>query len=133
VKFWGDAGVSSNPDHDVVDQATPEQRAHSFHHKPLYQKALIAAAGPLANFILAITIFAVSSMAIGEWVTTPQIGRVKAGTPAEEAGLKAGDRVLKIDGRAIYEFSDIVEAVLLSGDRALTLDVARGNETVTIK
>src|SRR5689334_21384399 len=76
VKFWGDAGVSSNPDHEVVDHATAEDRARSFHHKPLYQKALIAVAGPIANFILAIAIFTVTSMIIGEWVTTPQIGRI---------------------------------------------------------
>jgi regulator of sigma E protease len=133
VKFWGDAGVSSNPDHEVVDHATPEERAQSFHHKPLYQKALIAVAGPVANFILAIAIFTGTSMIIGEWVTTPQIGHVKAGTPAEAAGFKPGDTVLSIDGVAVHEFVDISEAVMLSGDRQMTFVVARDGKQVTIK
>ena len=65
VKFWGDAGVSSNPDHELVDHASATERAHSFHHKPLYQKALIAVAGPLANFVLAMVIFASAYMIFG--------------------------------------------------------------------
>ncbi|MBI1211520.1 MAG: RIP metalloprotease RseP [Alphaproteobacteria bacterium] len=133
VKFWGDAGVSSNPDHDVVDQATPEERAQSFHHKALYQKSLIAVAGPLANFVLAIAIFAATSMIGGELVTTPQIGRIVHGTPAEAAGFKPGDTVLSIDGAAVHEFSDIVKAVLLSDDEPLTFVVARDGRDVTIK
>ena len=133
VKFWGDAGVSSNPDHEVVDRASPEERAQSFHHKPLYQKALIAVAGPVANFILAIAIFTVTGMALGEWVTTPQIGGAKPGTPAEAAGFKSGDMVLSIDGSAIHEFLDISQAVMLSGDRQMTFLVARDGKEVTIK
>lgn len=132
VKFWGDAGVSSNPDHEVVDKATAEQRAHSFHHKPLYQKALIAAAGPMANFILAISIFAIASMTVGEWLATPTIGRVVEGTPAAASGLQVYDKVVRIDGRPVTEFSDIIEAVLLSGDRTLNFEVERGGKVVAV-
>ncbi len=132
VKFWGDAGVSSNPDHEVIDAATPEERAQSFHHKALYQKALIAVAGPLANFVLAIAIFAVISMTLGEPLVTPQIGRVLPKSPAEAAGLRIGDRVLRIDGRKIREFSDIFEAVSLSGDRMLSFEVVRDGRILAI-
>jgi regulator of sigma E protease len=133
VKFWGDAGVSSNPDHEVVDRATPQERAQSFHHKPLYQKSLIAAAGPIANFILAIAIFSVSLMVIGDVAIVPQIGRVMEKSPAEAAGFKIGDRVLAIDGRQINSFTDIMEIVSLSGDRPLAFRVARGGQDLTIK
>ena len=132
VKFWGDAGVSSNPDHNVIDAATAEERAHSFHHKALYQKALIAVAGPLANFVLAIAIFAVMSMALGDVVITPDIGRIVSKSAAEAAGFQIGDRVLSIDGQQVYEFSDIFEAVSLSGDRPLAFKIARGGREMTI-
>src|SRR5882724_9244688 len=76
VKFWGDAGVSSNPDHEVIDHASAAERAKSFHHKPLYQKALIASAGPLANFVLAIAIFSSAYMVFGRQYTPPIVDGV---------------------------------------------------------
>jgi regulator of sigma E protease len=132
VKFWGDAGVSSNPDHEVVDKASAAERAQSFHHKPVSQRALIAAAGPAANFVLAITIWTVVFMTIGDSVMTPQIGTVVPKTPAATAGFEVGDRVLAIDGTEIREFSDLQRAVSLSGDRTMTFLVARGSRRVTL-
>ena len=132
VKFWGDAGVSSNPDHDVIDQASADERAHSFHHKPLLQKALIAVAGPLANFILAIVIFSAVYMIYGREFTAAIVDAVKAGTPAEAAGFKAGDRVLSIDGTHIKYFDDLVQIVSLNQDTDLIFVVQRGSEIVTL-
>ena len=93
---------------------------------------MIAVAGPMANFILAIAIYAFMSMAFGEWLTSPQIGRVVPGTAAEAAGFKVGDRVLSIDGREVREFGDIMQAVSLSGERALAFRIARGGKELTI-
>jgi regulator of sigma E protease len=132
VKFWGDAGVSSNPDHEVVDHATAAERAQSFHHKPLYQKALIAVAGPLANFILAIAIYWFMALAFGEYMTIPQIGRVLPGSAAEAAGFKVGDRVISIDGREVRQFNDILFAVNLAGETPMTFRVARNGAELNI-
>ena len=107
VKFWGDDGVSSAPDHEKVDRATAAERAGSFHHKPLYQKSIVALGGPVANFILAVVILTCLLMIYGRPVTLPQIGLVKDGTPAAEAGFKVGDLVLSINGEPINEFGEI--------------------------
>jgi len=126
VKFWGDEGVSSTPDQDKLAQATPEERAHSFHHKPLYQKAIIAIAGPIANFVLAIVILTSLFLVYGDLVVAPQIGRLLDGAPAQKAGLQVGDVVLSIDSRPVREFDDIVEIVTIAHGRTLPVRVRRG-------
>ena len=132
VKFWGDAGVSSNPDHELVDHASAAERAHSFHHKPLYQKALIAVAGPLANFVLAMVIFASAYMIFGRQFLPAFVDEVVPGSPAAAAGFRPGDRVVSIDGRPIKYFEDLVQIVSLNQDTSLKFEVRRGNETVAL-
>jgi len=85
------------PAREAVEKASPT----SFHGKPLWQRALIVAAGPFANFLLAIFIFAANAMVIGVPVLEPVIDSVQAGTPAEKAGFRPGDRVVAINGEKI--------------------------------
>jgi len=132
VKFWGDDGVSSTPDHEKVDHASAEERAGSFHHKPLYQKAIIAVGGPVANFILAIVILTGLFLIYGDTVVTPQIGRVIKGTPADVAGLQVGDTVLSIDGNPVREFLDIQRTVSVSQSQRLVFRVSRGGQELDI-
>jgi regulator of sigma E protease len=128
VKFWGDEGVASSaPDHEKLDHATAEQRASSFHFKPVYQRAIIAAAGPVANFILAFIVF--SAMNVFAIDTKPIVGDVVKGMPAERAGLKAGDVIESIDGTPIVAFrADLMQIVTLNEGRALRFVVNRGGE-----
>jgi len=133
VKFWGDAGVSSNPDHEVVDHATAAERAHSFHHKPLYQKALIALAGPLANFVLSTAIFASAYVILGREFMPPVVDDVVQGSPAQAAGFKAGDRVISIAGRPVKYFDDLVQIVELNQDTLLDFEVRRGSSTLKLR
>ncbi len=128
VKFWGDEGVSSTPDHEKLDAVTAEQRAQSFHHKPLYQKAIISVAGPVANFILAIFILACTALIYGDELDAPRIGGIKPGFPAEAAGLKVGDLVLEIDGTKIDDFNSIVQIVTVSNARPLDFLIERSRE-----
>jgi regulator of sigma E protease len=132
VKFWGDEGVSSAPDHEKIDRATAAERAGSFHHKPLYQKAIIAIGGPLANFILAIAILTSLLLIYGTVATSPQIGFIKAGTPAAAAGFQVGDTVLSINGQPIVEFEDIRRIVTVADGRALDFRVLRNGHELTI-
>ncbi len=132
VKFWGDEGVSSTPDHEKIDRASAAERAGSFHHKALYQKAIIAVAGPVANFILALVILTGLFLIYGDFVTSPQIGRVAKDAPAEKAGLQVGDVVVSIDGHPVREFQDIVENVSVGDGNPLTFRVRRGGEELAI-
>lgn len=131
VKFWGDEGVSSTPDHEKLDHATAAELKGSFHHKKLYQKAIIAVAGPVANFILAIVILTGLFLIYGDMVVSPQIGRLLEGAPAQKAGLEVGDTIFSIDDRPVREFDDIVEIVSVAHGRSMPVKVRRGDQELT--
>jgi regulator of sigma E protease len=125
VKFWGDENAASAPDHDQLNQLSEADRSQSFHHKAWWQKTIIAAAGPVANFILAVAILAALFIAYGSTAPSPIIGSVKKGYPAEQAGLKAGDRIVSIDGKAMESFSDLVKVVSVSDGHTLSFVIER--------
>ena len=132
VKFWGDEGVSSAPDHEKVDRASAAERAGSFHHKPLWQKAIVALGGPVANFILALVILTSMYLVLGERLISPQLGFIGPGSPAERAGLQVGDIIQEIDGHPVREFSDIMQIVTVRSDRALPVVVNRYGSRVNL-
>jgi regulator of sigma E protease len=132
VKFWGDDSVSSTPDHEKLDKASEAERAGSFHHKKLYQKAVIAVAGPVANFIFAVLILTGLYLVYGDYVTSPQIGRMLPGGPAERAGLQVGDMIVSIDGHPIREFQNIVEIVSIAEGRTLLFRVRRNGQEIEL-
>ncbi|MGW8207143.1 MAG: M50 family metallopeptidase, partial [Hyphomicrobiaceae bacterium] len=104
VKFMDDESAASTPSSDAIRNMSPEERAGSFHLKPLWQRAAVVVAGPIANFILAIVIFSAMFAVYGLTQLEPRVGTVVAGSPAEQAGVKADDLVLKIQGEEIDDF-----------------------------
>src|SRR5688572_13917300 len=98
VKFFGDDSEASTPSSSTLASMTAEERGSSFHHKSVGRRAAIVAAGPTANFILAIVIFASLFMFLGKPSTTARVDGVQAGSAAEAAGFKAGDIVTAING-----------------------------------
>ncbi len=98
VKFFGDADGSSRPDGEAERLMTPEEKAQSFHFRPIWQRALVVLAGPVANFILAIAIFAGIFLWQGRAYVIPVAAQAQPGSPAELAGFKSGDRILTING-----------------------------------
>jgi regulator of sigma E protease len=123
VKFTGDSNAASQPDADALPQ--PDE----FHGKPIWQRALVVLAGPLANFILAFVLFAAAFFILGDQVPGTKIGEVIAGSPAEQGGLKANDVVLSIGGRKMQAFNDIVNAVRDNPGKPLVFNVERTGET----
>ena len=111
VKFIGDMSPVSIP--AEVAPVTAEERKYSFHHRPIWQRFLIVLAGPLANFLLAIVIFAGFYMAYGKPETPAVVGRVSAGSAADHAGLRQGDRILSVGGTRTRYFQDIQGATSL--------------------
>jgi len=125
VKFLGDENAASTPDHEAVEKLPPEVRKDCFQFKPLHARAAIVAAGPVANFILAIVIFAFMYSVIGQTVTVPRVDQVVPGGAAEAAGFEPGDLVVSINGREIDSFNDLQRIVSTSPERELAVVVER--------
>ena len=138
VKFVDDDNVSSVPtsaETAAAEQvsASAEARKGFYHLKPVWQRAFIAAAGPLANFLLAIVVFAAFYMFAGEVQRPVRIDVVTPGAPAEKAGLKAGDIILSVNGTPLPNFERLSLIVSSSADRELTLIVDRAGQTLDVK
>jgi regulator of sigma E protease len=129
VKFFGDADAMSTPGGELPVM-TPEERAVSFHHKRLGQRAAIVAAGPIANFVFAIIVSAALFVLVGQPFTPPEIGAVLPGSAAEKAGLQGGDRIVRINGERIDRFEDIQRIVQLNLDQPLDIVVRRDGHEV---
>ncbi len=115
---------------DVAAHMTPEERAVCFHFKPVWARALIVAAGPVFNFILAVAIFTGVFMMVGRYDLDAVIGNVAENTPAAEAGLEPGDRILAINGRELDSFNPIYDIVLLSGGSELDFEILRDGDAI---
>ncbi len=132
VKFLGDEDAASTPDRATLDALSEDERRDTFFGKPLWQRAAIVAAGPFANFLLAIAIFAVIFTIYGREVTTARVDQVVPGSAAEKAGFKSGDLILTIDGSKIETFNDLQRIVSTSADLPLTVVVDRSGQKVTL-
>src|SRR5690242_14742950 len=96
VKMFGDTDAASTPS-GALAFLSPQDRAVSFHYKRLGQRAAIVAAGPIANFLFAIVLFAGLYSVVGQPFTPPDVGQVKPGSAAEQGGIRSGDVILSID------------------------------------
>ena len=133
VKFLGDENAASAPDVAAVARMSPDERRRSFVDQPVGRRAAIVAAGPFANFLLAIVIFAAIFALFGRQTTTARVDAVQPGSPAAAAGLQPGDVVVAIDGRAIESFSDMQRIVSASAAQTLVFQIDRGGMPVTIE
>jgi regulator of sigma E protease len=132
VKFLGDADAAGTPDREAVEKLPSTERQRAFPFKPLYQRAAIVAAGPFANFILAIVIFSCVFLIFGRVSDPPVIESIMSGSAAQQAGLKPGDVIRAVDGRTISDFVDLQEATLSSGGRTLSLTLDRKGRSLSL-
>ncbi|NVN86351.1 MAG: RIP metalloprotease RseP [Rhodopseudomonas sp.] len=133
VKFFGDESEASTPSSDSLAKMTAEERAGSFHHKPVGPRAAIVAAGPIANFILAIVIFTFLFTFFGVPNTSARVDKVQAGSAAEIAGFQSGDVVVAIEGKAIRNFTEMQRTVSIEAGQALNFTVKRGDSTLQLR
>ena len=151
VKFFGDLNAASQAppeaqgkpvttqfpapgqEEEIARGMTAEERAVCFHFKPIWARALIVAAGPFANFVLAVAIFTAIFMGIGRVETAPIVGGVMENSAAYEAGFLPGDEIVEIDGRSITKFQQLADAVLISGGETLDVVVVRQTERVLLQ
>jgi regulator of sigma E protease len=132
VKFFGDENAASVPDRDAAAQMTEEEKKGSFVFKPVGSRAAVVAAGPIANFILAIVIFAVIFGTVGRQITSARVDTVQPGSAAQTAGFQPGDLVTAINGEPIDSFADMQRIVSVSAGLPLTIVVDRGGANVSL-
>ena len=134
VKFAGDSGAASNPDAEALEQLKAEQGDVSdiFHFKPVWQRALVVLAGPVANFILAALLFAVAFLWVGTRVAEPRIGEVVAESPAALAGLQSGDVITRFDGKPIEDWREVLSYVSQRAETPIETTVLRDGRELTV-
>jgi regulator of sigma E protease len=132
VKFAGDENAASVPSRELIAQMSDEERKTAFIAKPVWQRAAVVAAGPIANFLLAIVIFAALFMSYGKQGIQPVVEEVFAGRAAERDGLQVGDIITEIDGRDIHTFSDLRQIVLMNANTPLLFEVDREGTPVML-
>ncbi|HEX3710252.1 MAG TPA: RIP metalloprotease RseP [Pseudolabrys sp.] len=133
VKFYGDDNAASAPDHRAMAEMSEAEKKDSFVFQPVASRLAVVAAGPLANFVLAIVIFASIFMIIGKQTTSARVDTVVPASAAAAAGFKPGDLVTAIDGEKIESFADMQRIVSVSAGEPMTIEVERANALVTLK
>jgi len=132
VKFAGDRNAVSAPDATALAAMTDAERRASLAGQPLLRRAAIVGAGPIANFLLGIIVFAGLAYVLGQTKLSPRIENIVPDSPAERAGFQKGDVVKSIDGEPIDSFSDIFRIVSIRSDEVLTILVERGGRVVPL-
>ncbi len=129
VKFHGDANAASV---DVASVDVGFDSSRTLAAQPVGRRALIVAAGPVANFLLALVIFSGVFMTFGRVEHMPRVSRVEANSPAAAAGFTPGDLVKSVDGAAIGSFEELQRATLMSTGLPMTIVVDRGGKSVEL-
>ncbi len=132
VKFFGDDTEASTPSSELLAGMTAEERAGSFHHKKVGPRAAIVAAGPIANFLLAIVIFTCLFF-FGKPSTTARVDKVEANSAAAAAGFQVGDVVTAINGKVIGSFTDMQRVVGINPGEQLTFNIKRGETSIVLR
>jgi regulator of sigma E protease len=140
VRFSGDDNAASVPDQtdldamraDLVAREGEAALSRYYHFKPLWQRAVISAAGPAANFVLSIAIFATLLMALGEPIAPARVGAVVAGGAAAKAGFLPGDQILSAGAKFIKSPGDVKQYVILRTGVPITFVVQRGAGRVSL-
>ncbi|MBC8337244.1 MAG: RIP metalloprotease RseP [Rhodospirillales bacterium] len=134
VKMLGQSDLPEDISEDGEDEdpISEEDKPFSFQHKTLAQRAAIVVAGPLANFLLAIVLFAGLIMTVGTPRHYAGVGNVLENSAAAQAGIKAGDRIVDIDGEKVVWFSDLVRIVSAKPGVPLKVTILRGQGEITL-
>jgi regulator of sigma E protease len=118
-------------DENAMDQ-TATRPGEAFFEKTVLSRAIVAAAGPIANFLLAAVLFTALNVLVGQQIPLPVIGEIAPGSSAALAGLKTGDSILAVDGKRTMEFDDLRRVVAANAGHTLSFRLRRGTEELTV-
>ncbi|MDV6315371.1 sigma E protease regulator RseP [Idiomarina sp. HP20-50] len=113
-----------------IDEVTEDNRDVSFNAQSVYKRFAIVAAGPIANFVLAVGVLWLM-FGIGVPTVKPIIGKIEQGSIAAEAGLERGSEILSVDDVEAYDWQQVQLGLMsaIGDDKAvLTLRTQAGNE-----
>jgi regulator of sigma E protease len=127
VQFAGDMNPASQPSEDWLN-LPPEEREKTFQAKPLWQRALIVAAGPVTNFLVAIAILTAFNFAYGKLLIPPVVAIVERGSAADKLGILPGDRFITVDGRPVESFDQLRDIVAPNPGAKLRLVMEHAGE-----
>ncbi len=133
VKFFGDQDAASSPDYERLERIAPGERDRTFLGAKLWKRAVTVAAGPFANFLLAIAIFAVLFSIYGRAVADPVVAFVAPGSAAEEAGVQQGDRLISIDGTPVSTFDDVRRYVSVRPELPIQVRIEREGAVIDLR
>ncbi|ARN84205.1 RIP metalloprotease RseP [Candidatus Nucleicultrix amoebiphila] len=134
VRMFSDLNAASQPDTKTIKEMSDEEKKMSLFHKTVWQRIAVSAAGPLANYLFAILIFGIIYIVSGQRMpsTEAKIGFIMPSSPAAEAGLKVGDKVLSVNDKNVTTFSELHDIIVKSPDVQLHLKIDRLGENLTI-
>ncbi len=133
VKFFGDRNVfSQSEQQEVLKKYSKEDQKKLFILKPLYQRTIIVAGGPLANFLLAILIFSSIYMFVGKDLTPAKIEEVSQNSPAELAGFKKNDIITSINGNKVQSILEVSMLINSSSSDEINIKVLRNEKELNL-
>jgi len=133
VKFFGDRNVfSQSEQQETINQYSEEDKNKLFILKPLYQRSIIVAAGPLANFVLAILIFALINMFVGKDMTPAVIDEVQENSPAFVAGMKKNDKIISIDNKKVQSILEVSTFINISTSETIEFLLLRNDQKISL-
>ena len=131
VKFFGDRNVFSQAEQkELLKRYKKEDQEKLFVTKPLYQRSLVVAAGPLANFLLAILIFSFIYIFVGKDFTPAQIQEVQKNGPAYISGIKSGDVILSINKKKVSSILEVSTYINTSTKENIDIKVLRNDNEI---
>ena len=134
LKMFSDSDPTSRPDEKKIAGMTAAEKQMSLFHKPVLQRLEIAAAGPLANYILAFFVIVFIYVFHGQPMEdkSVRIRAVLTESPAGKAGVLPDDVILSVDKQAVHSFADLANAVKARQGDTLTLLIDRqGSQVLT--
>lgn len=129
-QFLGDADASSST--SDTKELTEEQKKKAFPYQSPIKKLLISIAGPAANYIFAILIFAGIFFFLGKIDFPAVVGEVIKGGAAEKAGIIAKDKILKINGNAVEGFEDVRREIELNTNEKVSVELERDGKIINL-
>ena len=132
VKMYGDADAASKPDADAAQEMTAEEKALTLQGKSVGQRIAVVAAGPAANYLLAIVILAGLYMSKGVPVIEPVVGTVIEQSVATDLGLKANDKIVSINGKSLESFDDLRFSLPDLSGKDINLGISREGQSLQL-
>ncbi len=126
-------GMSLDTRDEAASDAASFRDDEAYFRKSVWSRMLIAAAGPIANFLLAFVLFTTLYAAVGREVPLPVVGQVVPGSAAAAADLKPGDDIVAVDGSPVTTFEALRDRIAVAPGRDLALAVRRGAADLTLR